>query len=222
MRSKLKHLLLFFFAVQIVSAQVRLPKIISDGMVLQRNSQVKIWGWAEKNEAITVRFLDSEYKTEADSSGDWHIMLPKLEAGGPYDMQITASNTITIKDVLIGEVWVCSGQSNMELNMKRVSPLYPKEIVECENPNIRYFEVPDKYNFDSPQTDLSGGKWQQTNPDNILGFSAVSYFFGKELYDKYKVPIGLINAALGGSPAQSWISEDGLKAFQEYYKEALQ
>jgi len=121
---------------------------------------------------------------------------------------------------MIGDVWVCSGQSNMELNMQRVSPLYGAEIAASENPYIRYFEVPDKYNFSSPQNDLSSGQWEKANPENILSFSAVSYFFGKELYERYKVPIGLINSALGGSPAEAWMSEEGLKEFPEHYNEA--
>jgi len=135
-------------------------------------------------------------------------------------MNINASNSITISDIMIGDVWVCSGQSNMELNMQRVSPLYGAEIAASENPYIRHFEVPDKYNFSSPQKDLPSGQWKKANPENVLSFSAVSYFFGKELYERYKVPVGLINSALGGSPAESWISEEGLKEFPEHYNEA--
>jgi sialate O-acetylesterase len=121
---------------------------------------------------------------------------------------------------MIGDVWICSGQSNMELTMERASPLYGDEITASENPYIRSFEVPDRYNFQTPQKDLSSGQWKKANPENVLSFSAVSYFFGKELYDKYKVPVGLINSALGGSPAEAWISEEGLKEFPTYYNEA--
>ena len=201
--------------------QVKLPRLISNGMVLQRDTDIKIWGWAAKSENISVQFIDSIYNTIVDDEGNWSIVLKKLKAGGPYDMMINASDSITISDILVGDVWICSGQSNMELNMQRVSPLYGAEIANSENPYIRYYEVPDKYNFSNPQKDLASGEWKETNPENILSFSAVCYFFGKELYEKYKVPVGLINSALGGSPAESWISEEGLKFFPKHYNEAL-
>jgi sialate O-acetylesterase len=223
MHTKLNKLIIIFFLFISTTTfgQVKLPKLISDGMVLQRDAEIKIWGWAAEGEKISVNFIDSTYTTTADNKGDWSIMLPKLQAGGPYEMQISAGNLITIHDIMIGEVWICSGQSNMELNMKRVSPLYGDEIAASENSYIRYFEVPDKYNFNAPQKDLSSGKWEKANPENVLSFSAVSYFFGKELYEKYKVPVGLINSALGGSPAECWISEESLKEFPEHYNEAL-
>lgn len=191
-------------------------------MVLQRNAEVKIWGWADKNEQINIQFIDQSYKTIADSEGSWQINISDLDAGGPYKMKIIAGNEITINDIMVGDVWVCSGQSNMELTMQWVSPLYEDEIALSENPDIRYFEVPDKYDFNTPHKDLAGGNWQKTNPKTVLNFSAVSYFFGKQLYKKYHIPIGLINAALGGSPVESWISEESLKEFPGYYKEAVQ
>ncbi len=216
-----KLVFIFSLLVYLTSfSQVRLPKLISDDMVLQRDANVKIWGWAGEGEKISVNFIDSTYNTIADNKGNWNIIIPKLKAGGPYELQVNASNSITIRDIMIGDVWICSGQSNMELNMQRVSPLYGAEIAASENPYIRYFEVPDKYDFSSPQKDLPSGEWKEANPENVLSFSAVSYFFGKELYERYKVPVGLINSALGGSPAESWMSEEGLKEFPEHYNEA--
>ncbi len=217
----LKTILISFLLSINVLSQVHLPKVISDGMVLQRDTDIKIWGWAAEGEKISIHFIDSTYNTVANDKGDWNIKLPKLKAGGPYEMSVNANNSITIRDIMVGDVWVCSGQSNMELNMQRVSPLYGAEIANSENPYIRYFEVPDKYNFSSPQKDLPSGEWKKANPENVLSFSAVSYFFGKELYDRYKVPVGLINSALGGSPVESWMSEEGLKEFPEHYNEAL-
>ena len=217
--NKLIAFFLLFFVTSF--SQVSLPKLISNGMVLQRNSEIKIWGWAAEGEKISVSFIDSTYTTSADNNGNWNITLAKMNAGGPYEMIITASNSITVSDIMIGEVWVCSGQSNMELTMQRVSPIYGEEIANSENPYIRYFEVPDYFNFIAPQKDLPSGQWKKANPEDLLSFSAVSYFFGKELYDKYKVPIGLINSALGGSPVEAWISEEGLKEFPKYYEEAL-
>lgn len=220
---KIKRLFIVCFLLLAVAAnsQIRLPKLISDRMVLQRDTEIKIWGWAAQGEDLSIFFMDSTYNAAADDKGSWSIILPKLKAGGPYEMQLKASNSITIKDIMIGDIWLCSGQSNMELNMQRVSPLYGAEIAEAEYPSIRYFEVADKYNFNAPQEDVWAGHWEKANPENVLRFSAVCYFFGKELYEKYQVPIGLINAALGGSPAESWISEQGLKKFPEHYNEAL-
>ena len=189
-------------------------------MVLQRDADVKIWGWAAINEKISISFNDSIYKIATDDSGEWEVRLSNLKAGGPYTMIINASNTIAIKDILIGDVWICSGQSNMVLPMRRVSPIYEPEIANSENFYIRYFSVPEKYNFNTPQKDLQSGNWKIANPENVLNFSAAAYFFAQELYEKYRVPIGLINASLGGSPAEAWISEESLKVFPEHYKEA--
>jgi len=189
-------------------------------MVLQRNAEVKLWGWTTENETVSVRFIDSTYTTQANNSGEWEIILERLPAGGPYEMEINTENIITISDILIGDVWVCSGQSNMELPMRRVSPIYQTEIENSENPYIRHFTVPQKYDFKEPHYDLDSGSWKKSNPENVLDFSAAAYFFAKELYDLYEVPIGLINTSLGGSPVEAWISEESLKQFPVYYQEA--
>lgn len=202
------------------SAQLRLPRLISDGMVLQRNSGVKMWGWTGKNKEVSLRFLDSTYSTVADQNGVWSFVLSGLQPGGPFEMRIESGNVITLSDIMIGDVWVCSGQSNMELSMRRVSPIYEDEIAASDNPSIRYFAVPQRYDFTSPQRDLPSGSWRQANPENVLEISAVAYFFAQQLHDKYKVPIGLINASLGGSPAESWMSEEALKDFPVHSQEA--
>jgi sialate O-acetylesterase len=212
-------ILLFLIPLPMIS-QVRLPRLISDGMVLQRDARLKLWGWAANHEKISIAFHDSVYQTTANDRGEWTVVLSSLKAGGPFTMTVTASNILTIKDILIGDVWVCSGQSNMELPMKRVSWVYENEIAKSENPYIRHFAVPQKYDFNTPQSDFESGTWQSANPRNVLGFSAVAYFFAAELYEKYHVPIGLINASLGGSPAESWVSEDAIKEFPVHYKEA--
>lgn len=201
-------------------SQVRLPRLISDGMVLQRDARVKLWGWAAIHEKVTVAFHDSVYHASANDKGEWTIVLSGLRSGGPYAMTVSASNSITIKDIMIGDVWVCSGQSNMELPMKRVSWVYKTEIAKSENPNIRHFAVPQKYDFNTPKSDFESGKWESANPTTVLNFSAVAYFFGAQLYETYHVPIGLINASLGGSPAESWLSEDAIKEFPIHEKEA--
>jgi len=217
-KSKYLLILLFVLIHNLLLSQVRLPRIISDGMVIQRDSKVKIWGWASPEEKILIIFNNKSYKTKADKNGQWKILLDKMKAGGPYEMIIKSKNEIKIKDILIGDVWLCSGQSNMELPMKRVSPIYENEIRESNNNFIRQFVVPQKYDFNEQKVDLEYGNWKSSNPDNVLDFSAVGYFFANELFKENGVPIGLINASLGGSPIESWISEDALKKFPSSYE----
>ncbi|PZU04200.1 MAG: sialate O-acetylesterase, partial [Chryseobacterium sp.] len=200
-----------------VEAKIKLPALVSDGMVLQRNQKLNIWGKADANEKVEVKFLNKSYKTTADQNGNWKIVLPEQKAGGPYTMTI---NEITLKDILIGDVWLASGQSNMELPMRRLTPLYSNEIKNANNQNIRFFTVPQKYNFKSPQTELDGGKWEATNPQTILNFSGVAYFFAKDISEKEKVAVGIIHSSLGGSPIQAWMDENSLKKYPEYLDEA--
>jgi sialate O-acetylesterase len=221
-KHSVRMLLLSLFITVATYGQVTLPKLISDGMVLQRDAELTIWGWAGIDERISVTFLDSTYHTAADDSGKWNITLPHQHPGGPYTMHIEGHNTITVNDILIGDVWVCSGQSNMELPMYRVRPLYEAEIHSAYYPSIRYFNVPQRYNFNEPQEDFDTGRWQHINPDNVRNFSAVAYFFGKKLYETYGVPIGLLHTSLGGSPAEAWMSEEALRYFPHYYDEAQQ
>jgi len=202
-----------FFISVTTSGEVRLPKLISDGMVLQRNAEVKIWGWATPGEKITVNFKGKKYNTTTGKCCKWRITLSPMEAGGPFEMEIKGKNQIVIENILIGDVWVCSGQSNMVLPMYRVEDLYEDEIINAENPFIRHFFVPERYDFNVPGQDLESGKWESVNPENILRFTATGYFFAKTLYEKYQVPIGLINASVGGTPIDAWLSEDALKEF---------
>ena len=210
-------LLLCIFCTVLFEAKIKLPTLVSDGMVFQRNQKLNIWGKADANEKVEVKFLNKNYKTSADQNGNWKIVLPEQKAGGPYTMII---NEITLKDILIGDVYLASGQSNMELPMRRLTPLYADEIKNADNQNIRFFTVPQKYNFKSPQTELDGGKWEATNPQTIINFSGVAYFFAKELSEKNKVAVGIIHASLGGSPIQAWMDENSLKKYPEYIDEA--
>lgn len=216
-RSKIILVILFLLTASTFS-QVRLPKLISDGMVLQRNTNVKIWGWASEGEKITVSFIDNTYNTTTNEKGEWEIILPKMEAGGPYVMKIDAGNSITINDILVGDVWICSGQSNMGFSLGSVSDLYKDEIDNMNNPFIRQFFTFPKPNFAEPEKDYSFGRWQHADSKSIRSLSAVGYFFAKNLYEKYKVPIGLINSSMGGSSAEAWISEESIKSFPIYYE----
>lgn len=199
-------------------AQVRLPRIISDGMVLQRNDSARIWGWASPHEPIRLIFLQHTYQTRADAEGRWQIRLRPAPAGGPYAMEIDGKNHITLHDIYIGDVWLCSGQSNMQLPMRRVEPRYAHLIAQVHQPEIRQFLVPMQMNFQRPDTDLSSGVWLPANDWTVLDFSATAYFFARALYEKYHVPIGLINASVGGTPIQAWMSRDALHDFPEELK----
>ncbi|RZL14118.1 MAG: sialate O-acetylesterase, partial [Hymenobacter sp.] len=203
--------LLLLGAVPVAQAQVRLPRLVSNGMVLQREAPVRIWGWAKPGEAVSVAFQNKTYRATTGLDGQWRVMLPAMQAGGPYDLTIKASNELTVKDILVGDVWLCSGQSNMETPMSRVRDKYPEVIAKANNPRIRQFEVPLTYAFSGPKADLTGGSWVPTTPQNVLKFSAVGYFFALDLQAKYQVPIGIIKDAVGGSPAEAWLSADALK-----------
>lgn len=214
-----RTLLLLALAISIsgLEAAVKLPRLISDGMVLQRDTPLQLWGWASPKETITIKFLDKSYQTKADKKGDWKITLPSQPAGGPYTIQI---NDIQLKDILIGDVWLCSGQSNMELPIRRTLDLYADEVKQVNNLMIRLFRVPMYYNFSEKEADYQGGNWKAATQENILDFSAVAYFFAKELYNKYEVPVGIINTAIGGSPAEAWISANALKNYPSLEAEA--
>ncbi len=212
--------LVFFFISTCVVAQIRLPRLISDNMVLQREADLKIFGWASQGEKVTMSFNGREYNATASESGEWIISLPRQKAGGPYDLKFSGKNEIVVRNVVFGDVWVCSGQSNMELSIDRVKGRYPEEVATSINAFIRHFEVPDRYDFKQPNSDLVGGQWNESNPENVRSFSAVAYFFARDIYEKHKVPIGLINSALGGSPAEAWMSEEALKSFPHHLKEA--
>ncbi|MGM0620051.1 MAG: sialate O-acetylesterase [Bacteroidota bacterium] len=211
--------ILFFLAVT-GFGQVKLPKLVSDGMVLQRNTDVKIWGWATPGKTVQVQFLEDIYSSTANEKGEWDINFSNLKAGGPHTMQIISSDTITLNNILIGDVWFCSGQSQMDIDMNRVSPLYEEEIRNAGNNNIRYFAVPTAYDFNSPQKNLPSGKWESISQENILRVSAITYFFADELYRQYQIPVGIIRSSLGGSPAEAWMSEDAIKEFPNHYQEA--
>jgi sialate O-acetylesterase len=221
----MKRFWLFFLVnlmVLPVAGGIRLPHLISNGMVLQRDKPVKIWGWANSREKITVIFLGKTYITRADAEGEWSVDLMPARAGGPYSMTIAASDTVEIKDILLGDVWFCSGQSNMVLPIERVRYAYPEEVARAENDQIRQFLVNTNAVFTEPQKDATGGTWTPANPATILRFSATAYFFAKSLYEKYHVPIGIINASVGGTPIQAWMSRDALKNFPVYLEEADQ
>ena len=207
------HLICLFLTAS-VQAQLRLPKLISDGMVMQRDALLKIWGWATPGERVTIRFKNKTYKTITEANGQWHVKLPPMPAGGPFTMEVAGKSRIDVKDILIGDVWFCSGQSNMVHQMNIHDVTYANEIQQANYPQIRQFWIPTLTNLQAPQSDLPNGQWKAAIGEDVRPFSAVAYFFAKKLYERYKIPVGIINASVGGTPIEAWTSEEGLTNFQ--------
>ncbi|HEV7331596.1 MAG TPA: sialate O-acetylesterase [Flavisolibacter sp.] len=198
-----------------LSAQVRLPNLVRDSMVLQRDARINIWGWASPGEKLTIRFNNRTYRATTGPDGKWAAQMNPTKAGGPYSMQITGSNTITLNEILVGDVWFCSGQSNMVHQLSLHSERYAEDIRQANYPQIRHFWIPTTPELQGPKDDLPAGNWKWANPQDVLQFSVVAYFFARNIYEKYGVPIGLINASVGGTPIEAWTSEEGLKDFSE-------
>jgi sialate O-acetylesterase len=207
--------LLLFLLPVFVQANVKLPVLVSDGMVLQRDTKIIIWGWASPGEKVQVKFNKKTVSTITDPEGNWKIALPPMKAGGPYTMEVKGTNTIIINDILLGDVWFCSGQSNMVLNMERVKEKYPEDIAAANFPEIRNFFIPTASDVTSIHKDLPPGKWVSSSPENVLGFGAATFFFARSIYNEYKVPVGIINSSVGGTPIEAWTSEEGLKEFPQ-------
>ncbi|MGH2564988.1 MAG: sialate O-acetylesterase, partial [Ginsengibacter sp.] len=177
-------------------------------------------GWASPSEKVEIKFNNKTYKTRADvSNGEWSVELDAMKAGGPYAMTISClMDKVVLHDILIGDVWLCAGQSNMVHQMKLHGIRYADEITNANYPEIRQFWVPNTTNLVSPQRNLPGGSWKWANPNDVKEFSAVAYFFAKALYQKYHVPIGIINASWGGVPIESMMSEESLQSFPDIVK----
>jgi sialate O-acetylesterase len=197
------------------AAQVQLPQLISDHMVLQRDVPLTLWGWSTPSEKVVVRIAGQTVK--ATHSGDtWQVRLRPMKAGGPYTLDISGQTHIVVNDVLVGDVWFCSGQSNMVLPMERVKEKYPEEITGANYPEIRNFFVPTATNLQGPGKDLPASHWVKGDTAGVLGFGAATWFFARQLYQKYHVPIGIINSSVGGTPIEAWISRDGFKDMPGY------
>lgn len=195
--------ILFLFLASIfqthnVFSKVRLPQMVADSMVIQRDTKVKIWGWADAREKIKIKFKGKSYSATARADGSWLLWLPPSAVGGPYTMDITGKdNSIRLTNILIGDVWLCAGQSNMVHYLELHRERYAGEIASANFPKIRQFTVPVTPALAGPAKDVSGGRWMSATQNDILHFSVVAYFFAKKLYQQYQVPIGLINARIG-------------------------
>ena len=210
-----KYFALLFLCFGIFSnANVKLPLLFNDGMVLQRNKPIPVWGWADVNEKIEIYFNKQIVKTKADKNGKWTINLKAEKAGGPFELVVKGNNTITLKNVLVGEVWICSGQSNMEFTVKQAMNA-EQEISNSYFPLIRQFLV-EKDMSSTPKENLKSAKWTVCNKENVGGFTAVGYFFAKNLYAELKIPIGIINTSWGGTNVETWTSREAFESSDEF------
>ena len=202
-------------------SDVKLPAVLSDHMVLQQQQPVPIWGTADPGEQVTVTFGTQKQTTTADASGKWKVALQPLRASAqPAELTVAGKNSVKLEDILVGEVWVCSGQSNMEFAMRTVKNS-EEEIAAANNPMIRLFTVP-KWVQEKPQSDIkpnrrqNEGKWEACTPETIPNFTAVGYFFGRDIQKSLRVPVGLIHTSWGGTPAESWTADSYLQNDPEF------
>ncbi|MBJ2123799.1 sialate O-acetylesterase [Flavobacterium sp. IB48] len=210
-----KSVIFIFLLISVLAnANVRMPLIFSDGMVLQRNKQIPIWGFADANESVEIYFNKQIKKTTADKNGKWTINLAAEKAGGPFELIVIGKNQITIKNVLVGEVWICSGQSNMEFQVFKTMNA-EKEISSADYPMIRHFGVAQDLSG-TPKDDLKQGKWEEANKENVGNFTAVGYYFARKLYSELKIPIGIINTSWGGTNVETWTSREAFEKSDEF------
>lgn len=210
------------FGILETEAAVRLPRILSDGMVLQRNDSVKIWGWADAGEAVTVKFQKKNYKTVADAEGRWMVQMPPRKVGGPYTLQV---NDLQVQNVYVGDVWLISGQSNIDVHIERVHRIYEQEVYSDANEQVRLIQLDRTLVGDGEKDDIGRGSyaWEGMNPDpaKINHWSALSYFFAKEIWRKTGVPQGVINASLGGSNIIAWLDRETMQRINPRYIQQL-
>jgi sialate O-acetylesterase len=206
-------IVLVFFSF-LANANVRMPLLFSDGMVLQRNKSIPVWGWADAGEKVEIQFNKQIKNAIADKNGKWMISLNAEKAGGPFELSVTGKNKVVIKDVLVGEVWICSGQSNMEFQVYKTMNSQA-EINDSNYPMIRHFGVAQDLSG-LPKDDLKAGKWEASSKETVGNFTAVGYYFAKKLYAELKIPIGIINTSWGGTNVETWTSREAFEKSDEF------
>ena len=208
--------------LQSINAEVKLPAIVSSNMVLQRNTTVNLWGWADANEKITIQpsWLEKEFNIAADNNGNWSVKVKTTNSKDPQTIRIKSNDSnILLENILFGEVWLCSGQSNMQQPLKGYNgqPVFGSAmaVAKSKNSNLRLFTV-ERLGSKTALKDLDKyTAWQKASPDNVIDFSAIAYFFGKQLQEILDVPVGLIHTSWGGSSVQAWISKEVISSYQE-------
>lgn len=205
---------MIMLAVAAVSAELTMPYLLGDGMVVQRNQPVKLWGWGEPGEKIVAQLSTGKktFHASVEANGRWEVELDSLPAGGPHQISV---NDRKIENVMSGDVFLCSGQSNMELPVRRVMDMFADEVRSYQNNYIRQFRVPQVTSFHGPLENTEPALWKECNPENAMDFSALAYFFARQLNFETNVPVGIINASWGGTPVEAWISQPTMQAWEE-------
>ena len=208
MRS-IAFILLFIATVNQAFAQLKLARLFSDHAVLQRQKPLPVWGWAKPNDTISVSLAGQKLSTVANTEGGWRVAFSPLEAGGPYKLTVSATTeTLNVEDILMGEVWLCSGQSNMEWSVAN-SDNFLKERKNADFPQIRHFKVEHDVSL-QPEKELKTGEWKVCKAETVGGFTAIGFFFAREIYQKLNVPIGILHSSWGGSQVEGWISKEAM------------
>ncbi|MBS1792504.1 MAG: sialate O-acetylesterase [Acidobacteria bacterium] len=221
MKQKSVFAILFLLAAALTTAaEVRFARIFADHAVLQRQKNIPVWGFAAPNERVSVAFNGQTQSANADAAGRWSVVFAPIEAGGPFELKASAaSGEAVVKDVLVGEVWLCSGQSNMEWTVKQADN-FAAERKNADYPEIRHFFVEHRVEPD-PQSDLRGGEWRPANASTVGDFSAIGFFFAREVYQKLKIPVGIVHSSWGGSQIEGWLSREGMLGSDELRDYAL-
>ncbi|WP_234734854.1 sialate O-acetylesterase [Tellurirhabdus bombi] len=221
--NRFSKILCLWLVVAAAKADISLPTLITDNMVLQQKTDVALWGWARPGETVKVKasWLRSSVKTEADQQGNWLVRIPTGKAGGPYKLTFSGDNSIEVNNVLLGEVWLCSGQSNMHFPVAKGKSSWETGVTNADEaipkanyPGIRMFTVERKV-AETPQKNVKGA-WIECSPQTVGDFSAVAYFFARDVYEKTGFPIGLINSSWGGTPAESWTQREVLESYSSF------
>jgi sialate O-acetylesterase len=199
---------LCFLAFETEAQSIKVSRVFSDGMVVQRNEKIPVWGWGDAGEAVSVSFNGKTTETVVGKDGTWKVYLPSMKAGGPYTLSVNGQE---IKDVLVGDVFLFSGQSNMELPVGRCMDAIDKKTLDYTNSRVRYLKLPPQYNYVQPNSDVQTLGWQEMNPTTAPGMGAIAYFTGRLLQEQENVPIGLVNASVGGTGVECWMSKSYLQ-----------
>lgn len=217
MKKQILLLLLLSVSLSVSAQKLSVPRFFSDGMVLQRGEKIPVWGKGKAGTPIVVSINGKTAKTTVSADGRWKVYLSKMQAGGPYELTISGKGeSTTIKNVLIGDVFLCSGQSNMELPIRRCMDVVKRDVSNYSNDKIRYLKFPHQYNYVRPNDDVMTLPWQNITPENCGEVSGICYFMARELQERYDVPIGIINSAVGGTRVEAWMPHAVLARFPEY------
>lgn len=216
------------------SQNLKMPQFFADGMVMQRGHKIPVWGWGEPGRTVKVNLNGKNVFGKVDANGEWKVYLPVMKAGGPYNMSVDYVNhgqasivatmeitptVITVKNILVGDVFLCSGQSNMELPIRRCMDVVADEVKDYSNTQIRYLKLPHQYNYVEPNSDVRTNGWQDITPKNCAEVSGICYFMARHLQAEKNVPIGIINSAVGGTQVQAWMPHSTLSTFPGYAEE---